>query len=166
MRTDASERAPGIVESRYGKGKVIYLSPRLGEIYARYPYPLWRRMMDRAVREAASRPPPVEVRAPLPVTVYSWEQPDEGRWVIHLINDLDQTGRPRGRMPENENALYGSRPREGCMPVDGVELIVRKPGATGADLPLENRSLETTSEGDAMRIHVGRVAQHSLITVG
>jgi hypothetical protein len=153
------------VESRYGKGKVIYLAPRLGEIYARYPFPLWRRIMGRAVREAASRLPPVEVNAPLPVTVYSWEQPDKGRWVIHLINDLDQTGRPRGRMPEGTNALYGSRPREGCVPIDGVELIVRKPGATKTALPLEARVPQTAQDDDALRIEVGRVEQHCMVTV-
>lgn len=165
MVVGSTGRVPGIVESRYGKGKVIYLAPRFGEIYARYPFPLWRRLMDRAVREAAARLPPVEVRAPLCVTVYSWEQPERNRWVIHLINDLDQTGRPRGRMPEGKNQLYGSQPREGCIPVDGVDLVVRLPGAARAELPLEGRTLDVTRQDGALHIRIGRVEQHSLVVV-
>jgi hypothetical protein len=156
---------PGIVESRYGKGRVIYLAPRLGESYARYPLLLWRRLLDTAVRRVAARPPDVEVRAPLCVTAYSWEQSTTGGWVIHLINDLDETGRPRGRMPQGRNPLYGSHPRGGSVPVDDVEIVVRKPGATRADLPLEGRMLPVTRQGDALRIRVGRLEQHSLVMV-
>jgi hypothetical protein len=161
----ASGRLPGIVESRYGKGRVIYFAPRLGEIYARYPFPLWRRLLETAARRVAARPPDVEVRAPLCVTAYSWEQSTTGGWIIHLINELDETGRPRGRMPEGKNPLYGSLPRGGTVPVDHVEILVRKPGATRAELPLEGRALTVVPEDGALRILLGRLEQHSLVVV-
>ncbi len=166
LRSGIQERFPGIVLSRHGKGRVVYLAPRLGEIYARYPFPVWRRILERAVREATATPPPVEVLAPLSVTLYVWEQAAENRWIIHLINDLDQTGRPRGRMAEGTNPLYGSQPREGAIPVEGVELLVRRPGSRLAELPLENRTLGMTREADgALRIRVGRLVQHAMVVV-
>jgi hypothetical protein len=158
-------RYPGIVTHRYGQGRVVYLAPRLGEIYARYPYAMWQRVLRRALDLVAPRPPAVEVSAPQCVSAYTWEQPDTHSWMVHLINDLDETGRPRGRMGAGRNQEAGSVPRTRTIAVDGVEVIVRKPGATRAHLPLEGRPLPVEHRDGALHIQVGRVGQHALIVV-
>ena len=156
---------PGIVTHRYGKGRVVYIAPRLGEIYARYPYLMWRRVLRQALDFVAPRPASVEVSAPQCVTAYAWEQPGQNRWIVHLINDLDETGRPRGRMGAGKNHAPGSGPRTRTIPVEGVELTVRKPGATRALLPLEGKTIAVAQRDGALHIQVGRVEQHALIAV-
>jgi len=160
-----SNRYPGIVRHGYGKGKVVYIAPCLGQIYARYPYTMWQRVLRHALDLVAPRPAGVAVSAPQCVTAYAWEQPPQRRWIVHLINDLDETGRPRGRMGAGRNDQAGSFPRTRTIPVDGVEVIVRKPGATRASLPLEGRELAVAQRDGALHIQVGRVDQHTLIVV-
>lgn len=158
---------PGIVENTFGKGKTVYVSQRFGETYGRLPFPVWRRVMERALAYVAPRPPPIEVKAPLSVSVALWEQPQaKGRWVIHLLNDLDVTGRPAARGYGGlKTGKTGARPREGVLPVDGVEVMVRKPGATHAYAPLTGKPFATEGRGDGLLIRVGRVEQHALVVV-
>jgi hypothetical protein len=158
---------PGIVEHAFGKGKVIYFAPRLGQKYARFPLELWRRVLEQAVRRVANRPPPVEVQGPLCVSAACWDQPDQDRWVVHLINDLDETGRPRIRMTlaGDVSTWSGNQPRTRIIPVDGVELLIRRPGATAAHLPLEGRQLPVEKTDQGLRIKVGRVEQHCMIVI-
>jgi len=158
-------RLPGIVENRFGKGRSIYISPRLGEIYARYPFMLWRRLVRKAMDRVASRPAPVEVTGPLCVTAYSWEQAGQNRWVIHLINDLDETGRPRGRMAFGKNDFYGSCPRTRLISAEGIDVTVRKAGATRAHLPLEGKELPVRKIKDGLKVRIRRMDQHAMIVV-
>ena len=157
---------PGIVENRFGKGRVIYIATRLGEAYARYPYPIWRRLMKKAIDRVSARPSPVDVKGPLCVTAYCWEQSDNNRWIIHLLNDLDQTGRTRGRMGTGKNDMYGSQPREGAVPVGSIELIIRKPGAVKAELPLDGIELPVRKLKDGrIKVRIRKMDQHVMIVV-
>jgi len=168
LRAHADPRKPllpGIVESRYGRGKVLYIAARVGEIYARYPFLVWRRLVAEALRRLASRPAPVEVRAPLCVTVFGWEQPASQRWVIHLLNDLDETGRPRGRMAFGKNDMYGSCPRTRTLPVRNIQLTIRRTGATRVYLPLEGRELTPRVLKDGLRVRLPRLEQHAMLVV-
>jgi len=168
IRAHADPQLPslaGIVESRYGKGKVVYIATRLGETYARYPFLLWQRLMARALKCVAPRPQPVEVKAPLCVTAYSWDQPDQNRWVIHLLNDLDECGRPRGRMGTGKNDLYGSCPRTATVPVKGIEVTIRKPGATRVSLPLEGKELKVRPVKGGIKVRVNRMGQHVMLVI-
>jgi hypothetical protein len=156
---------PGIVASGYGKGKVLYIAARLGETYARYPFLIWRRLMAEALKRVTPRPAPVEVEAPLCVTSYAWEQPADNRWVIHLLNDLDETGRPRGRMSAGKNDMYGSCPRTRTVPVENIVLTLRKRDATRAFLPLEGKELKVRKVRDGIKVRLRRLDQHALIVV-
>ncbi len=86
---------------------------------------------------------------------------------MHLINDLDETGRPRVRMTlaGDVSTWSGNQPRTKIIPVDGVELLVRRPDATEAYLPLENRQLPVEKTDQGLRVKVGRVEQHSMIVI-
>ena len=88
---------------------------------------------------------------------------------MHLINDLDETGRPRVRMTlaGDVSTWSGNQPRTKIIPVDGVELLVRRPDATEAYLPLENRQLPVEKTDQGLRVKVGhvRAAQHDRDTV-
>jgi len=169
VEADRTIRLPGIVESRFGKGRVVYLCNRIGETYSRHPFELWRRLLREAVTRVAARPPAVEVRAPLCVTQHAWEQAEHNRWVVHLINDLDEAGRPRNRLPgehdQGKNHIYGCAPRNRTIPIHDVDVIIRKPGATKAALPLEGRDLAVRKVRDGIKVRIRRLEQHAMIVV-
>ncbi len=168
IRAHADPKLPalaGIVESRYGKGKVVYVAARLGETYARYPFQLWRRLMAKALKIVSPRPQPVEVKAPLCVTAYAWDQPAQNRWVIHLLNDLDESGRPRGRMGSGKNDMYGSCPRTATVPVGGIEVTIRKAGATRVSLPLEGKDLKVRQVKGGIKVRINRMLQHAMLVI-
>ncbi len=156
---------PGLVTRRYGRGRVVYLAPRFGELYARYPYAAWRNLLQAALDFVAPTPPPLEVDAPQCVNAYAWDQPASGRWMIHLINDLDETGRPRGRMGTQKNDQPGSYPRTRPIPVGPVDVLVRKPGARRVELPLEGRRLKATPVEGGLKVRLTTVGPHTLLAV-
>ena len=162
---DRTQALPGIVEHRYGKGRVIYLAPRFGEIYARFAFPHWRRLLDTVLKRVAAAPAPIRVKAPLCVSAYAWEQTDKNRWVIHLINDLDETGRPRGRVYSAKNDAAGSLPRTRTIFVEDIELTVLKSGATKVELPLEGKRLRARKIRGGIAVNLKRMDQHALLVV-
>jgi hypothetical protein len=87
--------------------------------------------------------------------------------VIHLINDLDETGRPRGRLSSEKDEVNHpmAAPRTRVIPVGGLQVLVRKPGATAARLPLEKRSLEARPTKDGLLVEVGCIEQHLMLVV-
>jgi len=166
---DKRQRLPGIVENRYGKGKAIYICNRIGETYSRIPAELWRRLLSEAVRRVAARPPDVEVKAPQCVTQHAWEQAEHNRWIIHLINDLDESGRPRNRLPgehdQGKDRIPGCLPRSRTVPIHNVDVIIRKPGATRASLPLEGLDLPVRKLKDGIKVRIRKLDQHAMFVV-
>jgi hypothetical protein len=121
--------------------------------------------MQKALDRVAPAPAPVEVKAPLCVSAYAWEQPQNNRWVIHLLNDLDEAGRTRGRMGGGKNDFPGSRPREGTIPVEGIDVTIRKAGAKRAYLPLENQELPVRQVKGGIKVRIRRMDQHTMVVV-
>jgi hypothetical protein len=80
-----------IIETTYGKGKVIYLPYDISWSFFRYGHEYLGRIMELALRETASAPPPVEVSAPAIVQTMTYTQGD--RVVVHLLNDVSSFGR-------------------------------------------------------------------------
>lgn len=158
---------PAVVQNTFGKGKVVYISTRFGETYARLPFPLWRKVMELALKFVSPTQQPIEVKAPACVTVKAWEQPQEnGRWVIHLLNDLDATGRAAGRGYGGlNNGRANARPREGTVPVDNVEILVRKDGAKSARLVPQNCALKVEQVDGGLLIKPGPLDMHTMIVV-
>jgi hypothetical protein len=161
----ATQAIPGIVEHRYGKGKVIYLAPRFGEIYARFPFPHWRRLFETALARVASRPAPIETDAPRSVSIYAWNQPAASRWVIHLINDLDESGRVRGRVYSEKNQSPDCVPRTRTIAIEDIEVTVRRPGISRVELPLEKKRLVVRKVRGGIRFTLKRLEQHALVVV-
>lgn len=166
-RKAESPACPALVVNRHGAGTCVYLAQRFGETYGRMPFPVWRQMMADALGAVAPRPAPLEIVAPPCVSVKLWEQPgSRGRWILHLVNDLDIVGRPAERGYEGlKTGKTGGRPREGVVPVDGIRVVVRKLGATCARLPLEKRDLQVAKEGTALTFMLDRLEQHALVVI-
>ena len=53
-----------MIESTYGKGRVIYLPFDISWSFFRYGHEYLARIMELALRQVAAEPPPVEVEAP------------------------------------------------------------------------------------------------------
>ena len=112
-RTDTA----AIVESTYGKGKVIYLPADLSWAFYRYGFEHWARILELALRDAASAPPPVEVAAPRIVQAMTHTQ--GSRLVVHLLNDISSLGRSQNVAGDS---LYERRE---VIPIHDVALTFR-----------------------------------------
>lgn len=80
-----------VIESTYGKGKVIYLPMDLTWSFFRYGHEYLGRLLELALRDAAAATPPVEAETPTVVQAMTHVQ--GGRLVVHLLNDISSTGR-------------------------------------------------------------------------
>jgi hypothetical protein len=110
---------PAIIETSYGKGKVIYIPMDLSWIVFRYGYAHFARMLELALRETASAPPPVEVAAPSIVQSMVHVQGD--RLVVHLLNDISSLGRSQNVAGQS---LYERRE---VIPIHDITLTFRDP---------------------------------------
>jgi hypothetical protein len=108
---------PAIIETSYGKGKVIYIPMDLSWIVFRYGYAHFARMLELALRETASAPPPVEVTAPSIVQTMVHVQGD--RLVVHLLNDISSLGRSQNVAGQS---LYERRE---VIPIHDIALTFR-----------------------------------------
>ena len=108
-----------LVESGYGKGKVIYLPFDASWSFFRYGHEYLGRLMELALREAAAAPPPVEVEAPTVVQAMTHLQGD--RVVVHLLNDVSSTGRSQNVAGES---LYVRRE---VLPIHDLRVTFRDP---------------------------------------
>ncbi len=83
--TEADPRtAPAILIHRYGAGRVVYLPGRFEGIQSeRLSYRI-QRLFANAARYVGRDSAPVEVRAPAPVAVTLFDQPE--RRILHLVN--------------------------------------------------------------------------------
>ena len=110
---------PAVIESTYGKGKVIYLPFDLTWSFYRYGHEYLGRMLELAIRSAAVEPPPVEVEAPTVVQAMTHTQGD--RLVVHLLNDASSTGRSQNVAGES---LYMRRE---VLPIHNIQVTFRDP---------------------------------------
>lgn len=81
----------GLVESRFGAGKVFYFPADLTWTYFRLGEPHVAALLEQAIREAAGQAPPVEVTAPSIVQAMTYVQ--GRRLVVQLLNDISSLGR-------------------------------------------------------------------------
>ena len=110
---------PGVIESTFGKGRVIYLPADLTWPFFRYGHEYLGRMMELALRDAAPAPPSVEVRAPSVVQSAVYRQGE--RLVVHLLNDISSFGRSQNVVAES---LYVRRE---VLPIHDIEVTFRDP---------------------------------------
>lgn len=109
---------PGVVENKFGAGKVIYFPADLTWSYFRLGDPHVGGLLDQAIREAAAQPPPLEVTAPSIVQAMPFIQQGD-RLIVHLVNDISSLGRSQNVKGES------LRERTEVIPVHDIKLTFR-----------------------------------------
>ncbi len=153
--------SPAIVSRRFGRGKVHYLAAGLDAAYWSYAYPYQRRLLATLVRDAASTPPSVQVRAPMCVQATYWQQgggigSTGGRTVVQLFNGLNSTG--GHGLPSQEVPL-----REEAVPIHGVEVRFTGPAPRRVMVQPGNHAVKTSRSGSVTVAKVPPLSIHSLV---
>ncbi|MFA7002834.1 MAG: beta-galactosidase trimerization domain-containing protein [Verrucomicrobiia bacterium] len=146
---------PAIIESTYGKGKVIYLPHDISTSFFRFGHEHWARMLELALREAASEPPPVEVIAPRIVQAMTHAQGN--RLVVHLLNDISSLGRSQNVAGES---LYERRE---IIPIHDIKLTFRDPKLNRFLLVPGNKPLQPTATKDGLTVTVPKLDIHAMV---
>jgi hypothetical protein len=81
-----STEYPAVVLNHYGKGKVVYAAGKIET----WNHDTQRPIFVNLLRMLASRPFTFEAQAPKPVEITLFDQPDDHRLVIHMLNFQDE----------------------------------------------------------------------------
>ncbi len=119
LKRVVSTNYPGVVENKFGDGKVIYFPADLTWSYFRLGDPHVAGLLEQAIREAAGRPPPIEVAAPSIVQATPFVQGN--RLVVHLLNDISSLGRSQNVKGES------LRERTEVIPMHDIKVTFREP---------------------------------------
>jgi Hypothetical glycosyl hydrolase 6 len=92
---------PGVVASKRGKGRVIYLASSLESLYSSTRQSVFGQLLRGLVEEAAGAPPPVRLKAP--TSLIANLTSDGKRWVLHLLNWSTDPENEGGYLPAIEN---------------------------------------------------------------
>jgi hypothetical protein len=138
-----------------------------------------RQLIANACRWAAGdEPPPVEVEGPLILSATFRSQPQQGRTVVHLLNDHSSYGRHSiyqklAPLPAelqkswgfpNQSELRGTWPvREEVIPLHDIKIRCRLPHITKASQQPEGRPLPITHTSDGIEVTVPKVEMHSMV---
>jgi hypothetical protein len=147
----STDGVPGVIVQRFGKGRVVYLPGRLDAVACVSPRPAIQRLLAAAVRWAAHGELPVEVRAPGPIAVSLFEQPD--RWMVHLVNLCG-------------DSQY--RSSDTVVPVEPVRLELLTPWAgrpRRARRLWDARDLPLAVAGRRLSIEIGRLELYEVVAV-
>jgi len=146
---------PGLIETTYGKGKVIYLPADISWAFFRYGHAYLVRIMELALRDAASEPPPVEVQAPRTVQVMTHRQ--GRRLVVHLLNDVSSFGRSANAKGES---MYIRRE---VIPIHDIRVTFRDRGLRDFRLVPGGSKLSPTPAADGLTVTVPRLDIHAMV---
>lgn len=146
---------PAVIEGTFGKGKVIYLPCDLSWSFFRYGQEHLARLMELALRDAASAPPPVEVDAPRIVQAMTHAQGN--RLVVHLLNDVSSLGRGQNIAGES---LYERRE---VIPIHDVTLTFRDRNLKRFLLVPGEKELKPVAVKEGLRVTVPRLDVHCLV---
>ena len=125
----------------------------MGQIFDGHEY--LGRIMELALREVASEPPPVEVKAPTIVQTMTHVQGD--RLVVHLLNDISSTGRSQNVVNES---LYLRRE---IIPVHDIEVTFRNRTFKRFLLVPGKVELKATPTEEGMTVKVPRLDIHCMV---
>lgn len=140
---------------RHGQGKSVFFPLDVGRAYSRLNARLTRRLMERSIAWAASRPNPLGTNAPLSLQTVLYEQGDAR--IVHLVNDASSFGRAAATT-EGRFTVF----RDEVLPLHDVSVAVRGEFASAVLLP-GNTRLETKQRDEMTEVIVPRVEIHSLI---
>lgn len=153
--TTQSADYPGIIQTTYGKGKVVYIPADLSWAFFRYGHDFLGRFLELAVREAAAEPPPAEVEAPAVVQTMTHQQGN--RLVVHLLNDISSFGRSQIVVGES---LYIRRE---VLPIHDIRVTFRDPKLQHFRLvPGDTELVPEQGEG-GLTVTVPRLDIHAMV---
>lgn len=144
-----------VIETTYGKGRVVYLPADVTWSYFRYGHAYLSRVIELALRQAASEPPPVEVAAPAIVQAMTHVQGD--RLVVHLLNDISSFGRGQNVAGES---LYVRRE---VIPIHDITVTFRDKGLRRFLLVPGEKPLEAEPVAEGLRVTVPRLDVHCMV---
>jgi len=144
-----------VIESTYGKGKVIYLPFDISWSYFRYGHDYLGRIIELALREVAAEPPPIEVEAPAIVQAMTHVQGD--RLVVNLLNDISSFGRSQNVAAES---LYLRRE---VIPIHDITVTFRDQGLKRFTLVPGGAELDPETTTDGLRVAVPRLDGHCMV---
>ena len=161
---------PAVMASSFGKGRVVYFPAGIDKAMFFYPDAYMRQLIANACRWAAGdERPPVEVEGPLILAATFRRQPQQGRTIVHLLNDHSSYGRhsiyqkkpprsPRScksRGAFRTSLLRGTWPvREEVIPLYDIKVRCRLPHITRATQQPEGRPLPITHTSDEIEVTV------------
>jgi len=172
-------RYPAIIASAYGKGRVVYFAASVDKGMFFYPDTYMRQMLANACLWAAhDEKPPLQVEGPLILTTTFRQQPQQGRYIVHLLNNASSWGQHSiyqklAPLPEelekqwgfpNQSELRGTYPiREEVIPLHDIKVTCRIPGVRKATLQPENIPLRLNKTADGVSVTVPKVLLHSMV---
>ena len=145
----------GLVESSFGRGKVVYFPGDISWSFFRCGDEHLARLMELALRQVASAPPPVEVEAPR--TVQSMVHVQGDRLVVHLLNDISALGRSQNVVGES---LYMRRE---TIPVHDLAVTFRDKSMKRFRLVPGNTELTPEESPDGWRVRIPRLDVHLMV---
>jgi len=144
-----------MVESTYGKGRVIYLPCDVSGAYFRYGHEYLARLMELALRQVAAEPPPVEVEAPS--IIEAMPQVQGERLLVHLLNDISSFGRSQNVAGES---LYLRRE---VIPVHDIAVTFRDRDWRRFSLVPGKTPLTPVQTPQGLKVIVPRLETHCMI---
>jgi hypothetical protein len=154
-KSNQTAEFPGIVETTYGKGKVIYIPADLSWAFFRYGHDYLGRMLELAVRDAAAEPPPAEVAAPSVVQTMTHQHGN--RLVVHLLNDISSFGRSQ--------IVYGESLyiRREALPIHDIRVTFRDPNLKHFRLVPGDTELVPEQGENGLTVTVPRLDIHAMV---
>jgi uncharacterized membrane protein len=161
---------PAIVANAYGHGRAVYFASQVGAMVAGWSYWEAKRLLANAVRWAAGAAAPVEVDAPLCVEVTAWDQAEERRRVIHLVNvqsDIGRTVTIKGGgwgQPSRENLHVIQE----ILPVHDLSVRFRVPAGKAVKrvtLQPGGITLSLTQNGEWDQVIVPKIEVHGAVVI-
>lgn len=153
---------PAIVENRFGKGRAIYFAPRVFAAYAYQGIPEIRKLVARWLVGSRLSRAPIRLDAPSSVEMTAFERPEEGQWVIHLVNFQSIPAR----------AYLGSQEKgvtipltEDVLPVRDLVLRARlgKRSLKQVSLQPSGKRLKAVKQGAETIVHIPEVHIHEIV---
>ena len=145
----------GVIETTYGKGRVIYIPADISWAFFRYGHDFLGRIMELALRDVASELPPVVVEAPRVVQAMTHQQGN--RLVVHLLNDISSFGRSANVRGES---MYIRRE---VLPIHDIRVTFRNPAYRRFRLVPGDTDLAATQTDEGLTVVVPRLDIHAMV---
>lgn len=146
-----------VIETTYGKGRVVYIPFDLTWAYFRYGQTHLGRLLELALRRAAADPPPVEIAAPSIVEAMVHTQ--GCRLIVHLVNDISSFGRSQNVAGQS---LYERRE---TIPVHNIRLTIRGPKPRQVLLVPGRKPLAAKAVAEGVEVELPPLEIHSMVVI-